>query len=170
MQRLCHAALPRARRGLTALLMLVLWPAPVFAELYVYPTKSQPANQQERDEFECYTWAKGRTGFDPIKAPEASGPPPPTQTAGTSPVRGAARGAATGAVVGAIAGDAGKGAAAGAAGGAMIGGMRRRSAVRANAQAQEQYRAREQANYQARRAEYDRAWAACLEGRGYTVR
>jgi hypothetical protein len=133
MQRLFHPAFPRALRGLTALLVLALWPAPVSADFYVYPTKEHSPEQQEKDQFECYAWAKGRTGFDPMKAPEASEPPPPNQTAGTSPVRGAARGAATGAVVGAIAGDAGKGAAAGA----MIGGMRRRRAVRANAQAQE---------------------------------
>lgn len=140
------------------------------AEPYVYPTKDQSAEQQEKDRLECYTWAKGKTGFDPMKAPEASAPPPQAVRSGTSPVRGAARGAATGAVVGAIAGDAGKGAAAGAAGGAMIGGMRRRDAARTNTRAKEQYRAQEQASAKAQRAEYDRAWGACLEGRGYTVR
>lgn len=160
---------PAMRKAATALAIL-LAAAQAGAELYVYPVKEQTAEQQERDEFECYTWARKRTGFDPMKAPEASAPPPATQTSGTSPLRGAARGAATGAVVGAIAGDAGKGAAGGAVGGAMIGGMRRRNSARNNAQAQEAYRQSERANYQARRGEYDRAWGACLEARGYTVR
>jgi hypothetical protein len=143
---------------------------PAGADPYVYPTKGQTPQQQEKDQFDCYQWAKGQTGFDPMQQPTATGAPPPQQQTTTSPVRGAARGAATGAVVGAIAGDAGKGAAAGAAGGAMIGGMRRRDQRRQQAYAQESWQDQQRAQYQARRNEYDRAWGACLEGKGYTVR
>jgi hypothetical protein len=79
--------------------------------------------------------------------------------------RGAARGAAVGAVGGAIAGDAGKGAAIGAATGGLIGGMRRREQV--NRQA---YATQTQASADAtRRNEHNRAFATCLQARGYTV-
>ena len=61
-------------------------------------------------------------------------------------------------------------AAAGAAGGALFGGMRRRDQLRREQQAQQQWAAQETAGYEQNRAAYDRAQAACLEGRGYTVR
>jgi len=71
---------------------------------------------------------------------------------------GAARGAALGAVGGAIAGDAGKGAAAGAA----IGGLHTVMSDRRANEAQQQA-------YSASTQTYDRAYGACLQGRGYTV-
>ena len=75
-----------------------------------------------------------------------------------------------GAIGGAIGGDAGKGAAIGAATGAAIGGMRRRSEIRAEQQAyQNQAAATQNANAQGK-ANFDRAFAACMTGRGYTVR
>jgi hypothetical protein len=86
------------------------------AEPYIYPTKGQTPEQLEKDKFECYTWAKQQTGFDPMQAPAAAPAPPPSSPQPDGKVvRGAARGAALGAVGGAIAGDAGKGAAIGAA-------------------------------------------------------
>jgi hypothetical protein len=119
---------------------------------YIYPTKGQSAEQQNKDSYECYGWAKAQSGVDP------GAPPPPIdrgQRAGST-VGGAARGAALGAAVGGIAGNAGKGAAAGA----VVGGARgRRRGIEAeHAQAAET------------RSAYDRAFAACMEGRGYTVR
>jgi len=124
----------------------------VAADLFVYPQKGQSAEQQNKDSYECYGWAKSQSGVDP-------GAPPPSAQAGQharGAVGGAARGAALGAAVGAIGGDAGKGAAAGA----VVGGVggRRRSVA---AQQQQQ---------QATRSAYDQAFAACMEGRGYTVR
>lgn len=116
------------------------------AAQYVYPARGQSQEQQARDQAECHSWAVSQTGYNPTYAPA------PTQGGA---VRGAARGAAAGAVVGAIAGDAGTGAAAGAAGGALLGGMRRRDAARQQSAATDAF---------------DRAWAACLQGRGYTVR
>ncbi len=97
-------------------------------------------------------WAKSQSGVDP-SAP-ARGPDAGHRARGT--VGGAARGAAGGAAIGAIAGDAGKGAAAGA----VVGGMRgRRRAVEGE---------RRQAATE--RNSYDRAFAACMEARDYTVR
>ncbi len=120
--------------------------------LYVYPQKGQSKDQQDRDEYECYRWAKQNSGVDP-SAPSA-GPDRGRRAGGT--VRGAAGGAALGAGIGAIAGDAGKGAAIGAAAGGVRG---RRGAVQA-----------EQRDQAATRNAYDRAYGACMEGRGYTVR
>jgi hypothetical protein len=119
---------------------------------YVYPAKGQTPPQQQQDVGECHVWATQQSGGNPASA--APPPPPQGQVA-----RGAARGAAVGAVGGAIGGDAGKGAAAGAAMGALVGGFRRR----------DQAQAAQQAQAQASDA-YNRANAACLEARGYSVK
>ncbi len=132
----------------------------------IYPAKGQSQKTQEKDKYECYTWAKGQTGFDPMQAGSTSNAPPPPQGPGGERIKGAARGAAVGAVAGGIAGDAGKGAAAGAAGGAMIGGMKKRDKARQQSQAQQQ----QSASVAAKQDEYNRAFGACMEGRGYTVK
>ncbi len=133
-------------------LALAIGGGPAFAEVFAYPKKGQSQQQFEKDQFECHKWAKGQTGVDPTQ----SAAPPPQQGGA---VRGAARGAALGAIGGAIAGDAGKGAAIGAGVGAAGGAMR---------QAQRNQQA--QAQQQAASAQYDKAYAVCLEGRGYQVR
>ena len=121
------------------------------AQPIVYPAKGQSEQQTAQDKQQCYDWARNQTGFDPQWSQ-------PGQATQGGLVRGAARGAAVGAVGGAIGGDAGKGAAIGAATGGLIGGMRRRDAQRQ----QEQAHANATANF-------ERAWSACLQGRGYTV-
>jgi hypothetical protein len=124
----------------------------VRSEVFVYPAKGQSADQQGKDEYECSKWAKSQSGVDP-------GAPPPQQHVGQhagGAARGAARGAAAGAAIGAIAGDAGKGAGIGA----VAGGVRGR---RGSMAAQQQGMAEE-------RNAYDRAFAVCLEGRGYTTK
>jgi len=74
-------------------------------------------------------------------------------------------------VVGGIAGgEWGKGAAAGAAGGALLGGMRRQDQRRQQQQAQKQWEEQQVAEYTQKRNDYDRAYSACLEGKGYTVK
>jgi len=140
-------------------------------DLYVFPAKGQSQEQTERDKYECYQWAKRQTGFDPMQAPGATSAPPQETASTTSPIRGALRGAAVGAVVGEIANDdAGKGALAGAAGGALIGGMRRRNQARSQHQAEQDWAQEQSAQYTQRRNEYNRAYTACLEGKGYTVK
>ena len=143
--------------------------AAMAADLYVYPQKGQSPEQQQKDQYECYAWAKQQTGFDPMAPPQATSPPPQQQAPQGGLVRGGARGAAVGAVGGAIGGDAGKGAAIGAATGALIGGMRRRDQRRQQAQAQANWENQQAAAYQQRRSEYNRAFGACMGGRGYTV-
>jgi len=135
--------------------------------MVIYPAKGQSQEQMEKDKSGCYSWAKQQTGFDPMQAGAGSQPPPPSQPVGGERVRGAARGAAVGAVVGEIANDdAGKGAAAGAAGGAMVGGMQQRQKRRQQAEAQQQ----QSAAMAQKQNEYNKAFCACMEGRGYTVK
>ena len=157
---------------LFSLLLIGLFgPSAIAGDLYVFPAKGQSESQMEKDKFECYSWAKKQTGFDPMEAPKASTPPPSQEEPQGGLLRGAARGALVGGVVGQIADDDfGKGAAAGAAGGALIGGMRRRDQARRQQQAEQDWANREASNYQARRNEYNRAYGACLEGKGYTVK
>ena len=128
-----------------------------------YPSKGQSPAQQNKDEGECYAWAKQQTGIDPMAV--ASAPPPPSgpATGGGERVRGAARGAAGGAAVGAIAGDTGKGAAIGAVAGTMAGG---RQARQNQAAQQQQAEAAKGATIQ----HFNKAFGACMDGRGYTVK
>jgi hypothetical protein len=162
--------------GRRALLVLGLWVAAslhgtaLAQEIFIYPTKGQSPDQQNRDRYDCHTWAVQQTGFDPTKPQTAQPAPPPQQAPQGGVVRGAARGAAVGAVGGAIAGDAGKGAAIGAATGGLIGGMRRRDQQAQTAQAQHQYGQQQQAALAQGQTAYNRALGACLEGRGYTVK
>jgi Glycine-zipper domain len=157
--------------------------------MFAFPRNGQSADQQLKDESECYGMAKQRTGID------AQSPPPKglseeekkaaqQQAANNAPqaqgtrVRGAARGAAGGAAVGAIAGDAGKGAAAGAVVGTMKGGAAQRSA---NAQSKQQAAAQTAAaqkkaedqllaQHQEGLDTFQRAFAACMDARNYSVK
>jgi len=141
-------------------------------DLIVFPAKGQSQEQMEKDKYSCHQWAKKETGFDPTQAqPAPAAPPPQSQGPSGERIRGAARGAAVGAVVGEIANDdAGKGAAAGAAGGAMVGGMRSRDQKRQQAQAAQQQNQQQQAADAQKRNAYNRAYSACIEGKGYTVK
>jgi hypothetical protein len=131
-------------------------------QLFIYPQRGQSPQQQQQDRFECHQWAVQQTGFDPMMG---TAPPPPMAAPTTGAVRGAARGAALGAVGGAIGGNAGRGAAIGAGTGAVFGTMRRNDQIR-QGQAQQAAQA-QQTGWQLE--SFNRAVAACLSGRGYTV-
>jgi len=135
-----------------------------FAQQIVYPAKGQTPEQQKSDEAACYSWAVQQSGFDPAKPPPAAAAPAqPTTATGTTPGAGA-RGAARGAVVGEIvADDAKSGAAVGAV--AARGQSRRQNAQQTQAAQQQQAAATSQ-----QQATFAKARAACLEGRGYTVK
>jgi len=131
----------------------------------IYPAQGQSKEQQEQDKFTCYGWAKGESGFDPMAPPVASTPPPAQEASKGGVVRGAARGAIVGGIV-----DGSDGAKTGAGAGAVVGGARRADQRRQQTHQQEQ-RQQQQAQQQASgRANYDRHYGACMEGRGYTVR
>ncbi len=155
--------------ALVSVLSLVLAARAHAQDPVVYPAKGQSPEQQQKDEFECYTWAKQQSGFDPMAVPQATAPPPQQQGRQSSVVGGAARGAALGVVGGAIAGDAGKGAAIGAATGALFGGMRRNQQRQQQDQAQRQWEQQQAAQYQNNRNNHNRALGVCLQGRGYSV-
>jgi predicted lipid-binding transport protein (Tim44 family) len=145
-------------------------------ELVIYPAEGQSQDLMEKDKFECYSWAKEQSGFDPMQAPTATAPPPAPQaknsTAGGA-VRGGVGGALLGAGVGAIAGGskgAKKGAAIGGLSGGVLGGARSHNQQQQDQQARAQWEKEQTQQYAAKRNGYNRAYSACLEGRGYTVK
>ena len=95
------------------------------SDFFVYPQKGQSHNQQEKDQYQCYEWAKNQTGFDPMKTPTATAPPPQEQAKKGGVGRGAVGGALLWLGIGSISGDAGKGAAIGGLAGGVFGGVRR---------------------------------------------
>ena len=136
------------------------------SELMIFPAKGQSNETMGKDKFSCYGWAKGQTGFDPMKVPvTTTAPPPENKQSG-----GAAKGALGGAALGAIIGDSSSAAKSGAGAGLLIGGVRQRSANKKSAQQAEQWKQQEANNYANNRNQYNRAYTACLEGKGYTVK
>jgi hypothetical protein len=163
----------RIALAIVALPVLLLSGSSRAQDIYMYPAKGQSQEQQERDRYECHSWAVKQTGFDPSRPQTAASDAHATSNQPLPPqghvARGAARGAALGAVGGAITGDAGTGAAAGAAMGGLAGGMRRRQ-QRLQQQQQQQAASQAASNSQTSQSNaYHRAMAACLTGRGYTV-
>jgi len=151
-----------AHRGLI-LVIVAMFAASASAQQFVYPAKGQSPAQQKKDEGECRTWAVQQSKYDPARPlPSTAAANPPTTATGTTPGAGV-RGAARGAVVGGIMGDAGAGAVAGAI--AARGQSRRQNA----AQEQQQQQAATQQD-RAGVAAYEKARAACLGGRGYSVK
>ena len=154
--------------GCLVLAALVAGPA-LAQDPIVFPAKGQSQDQMEQDKFQCYNWAKKETGFDPMKVPTATSAPPQQQARRG----GAARGAAVGAGVGAVAksgGSRSKGAAKGAAIGGVFGGARTQRQRNQDAQRQKQWEQEQAAQYAHSRNTYNRAYAACMEARGYTVK
>jgi hypothetical protein len=154
-------------------------PPPPDTNVYFYPSAGRTisAEQQDRDRYECNSWAVQKTGFDP-SLPDipphqrvrvvAEGPPPGADVAA---------GAVTGAMVGAAVSNpwhTGRGAVLGAIAGAAIGGIAdaERSAQVNRIEDAEDNRAHnaQAAVFERRATDYRRAMMACLEGRGYSVR
>jgi len=138
----------------------------VAQELMIFPNADQDQAQQQQDEFTCYNWAKGETSFDPMAVPTATTAPPQEAAPKGGVRRGAVRGAALGAVVGSNSDDVWKGAAAGAA----VGGMRRNDQKRKEEAEMQQWEQQQQQIYAENRNRYNRAYAACMEAKDYTVR
>ena len=112
---------------------------------FVYPQQGQSPQQQQNDEIDCSNWATQQTGYRPSGSSGSDG-----GIISNRALRGAARGAGIGAIAGAIGGDAGTGAAIGGAVGGVSGGIRNH-------------------DEQSRRQEFERAFATCMQGRGYSV-
>ncbi len=135
-------------------------------DLMVFPNNDQDKEQQQKDEYTCYNWAKDQTSFDPMAVPTASAPPPQEAAPKGGVRRGAFRGAALGAIAGGDSSDVGKAAAIGA----TVGGMRRRDQKRKEDDEYQRWEQEQQRIYQENRNRYNRAYSACLEGKNYTVR
>ena len=135
-------------------------------DLMIFPNNDQSKEQQQQDEFTCYNWGKEQTGFDPMAVPTATTAPPQQEASKGGVRRGAVRGAALGAVVGDNSDDVWKGAAAGAA----VGGMRRNDQKRKEEAERQQWEQEQQQIYAENRNRYNRAYAACMEAKDYTVR
>jgi len=114
--------------------------------MFAYPKNKQSADQQLKDENECYASARKNSGVDPQAPAPAAASAEEQQAAQKEaaqrggkdvPKGGAVKGSAKGAAGGAIAGDAGTGAASGATAAAMAG---------ARAQKKAQKEASKQAN------------------------
>ena len=148
--------------------------------VYVFPTDGQAADQQSKDEAECYGWATSNTGSDPFELQKQSAQQAQqteqqvaqaqaaTQGAGA---KGAVKGAAAGALIGEVTGgDAGESAAYGAAAGAVA--SRRRGRAKSQ-QAQEQAKEQGAAQQQASAGQIDnfkKAFSVCLEAKEYMVK
>ena len=151
--------------------LLVAWPSIGAAQPYFYPTQGQSPQQEESDKGQCYGWAVKQTGFDPAN-PRVVTPATPPSYSGQAPAQqgGLFRGAAGGA----IGGNAGEGAAVGAGVGVLFGGLRRMRFEEQEQQMQmrqqQAYAAEQQTALAQGRTNYERAFAACMSGRGYSVR
>ncbi|HXY97197.1 MAG TPA: glycine zipper 2TM domain-containing protein [Steroidobacteraceae bacterium] len=147
-------------------------PPPPISQVYAYPQHGQSPEQQDRDHYECSTWATQQTGFDP----SAPGVPPHDRvqvvSAAPPPGTNTAIGAVAGAIIGAAIAPRWQAAPAALAG-AVVGGAIGSSADAANAQATRTVvvQDRRAAAAQEQQAlSYRRAISACLDARGYTVK
>jgi len=119
--------------------------APPRPNVYAAPAKGQSMDRMAQDALGCESWAQQQTGFDPV-AETAKG-------ALVGGLLGGAVGAGGGAAIGAASGgSAGRGAATGAVVGGVIGGV-----------------AGGAYQYSRTREGYDRAYAACMNARGYAI-
>lgn len=133
---------------------------PTSIQPVAYPAKGQTPELQAADETQCGQWAIEQSGYDPAHPPVAEKVKPAPVLGSGARVAGATAGAAVGAIGGNDVGHA-------AAKGAVVGAVVRRNKNRAAA-AQANKAAEQQIAASA--AAYDKARAACLEGRGYVVK
>lgn len=150
-------------------------PALPSVTLYFYPVKGQSKEQQERDRYECYQWAKKKTGYDPSQEQLAPHQRIEVRSA-TPPGSDTAAGAVTGAIIGSMLAPrhhSGRSMVFGAITGAMIGSASEQAKQEQAQQIQQSYDVKDQQRYarlERQASDYRRAMSACLEGRGYTVR
>ena len=149
-------------------------------DVFVFPTEGQVADQQSKDEAECYSFASANTGSDPFqlqKDNEAAAAQAEQQVAQTQAAtqgagaKGAVRGAAAGALIGEVSGgDAGDSAVMGAA---AVGIASRRRARSANQQAEQQAQQQTAASNQVTEEQvsnFKKAFSVCLEAKDYMVK
>ena len=136
---------------------------------FIYPTRGQNPQQTEFDKGQCYTWGVQQSGYDPANPPPPPAPPPYSPPPQSNAPRGLFGGALLGAGLGAISGNAGEGAAIGALFGVIMGAHKDQQQQQQAQQQQQSYQ-QQQAGMQAQGlSNYQRAFKACMNGRGYNV-
>jgi hypothetical protein len=145
-----------------------------YAGMYVYPKHGQSAYLQSQDAGQCVRFAVEVTGYNPARPPAATRAKNSLGDQGRTLAKGAVVGAAANSAIGAAAGaamggpvGAVAGALTGAAGGAVAGLLGGSVVARRNQQAKTH---QDQAAHAAHRQEYVRAFSACMDARGYSVR
>ena len=133
--------------------------------LYIFPKTAKTEAEQFKDDTDCFNSARNQSSYDGKVSSAENAPPPAQRTGGT--VNGAVTGAIAGTIIGAIGGNAGKGAAIGAGVGAVGGNANQRESNRA---ARQNAVAQEEARKQAALADLKRAYSACMDAKGYSVK
>jgi len=136
--------------------------------VYVFPAKEQKPEQQSADEQACYSWAVQQSGVDPLNMTPTKAQPVDKSPDG-SVLAGAAVGAMGGAIVGGIVHPHhhhGGAAAAGAMVGAVAGAAHK---SKKDAQKEQQAQQTATATDKARVDSFKKAYATCLQGKGYSV-
>ncbi len=157
-------------------------------DLYVFPADGQSQEQTEQDKLACNQWAVGETNYDPRNPPTAADANPsasaieePLLSCSGGGASGAAKGAAGGYVAGKLVnGKTSKSTKLGALTGGVASSQNKKACEAENAQIQQRNQQRRaQAEQQAIASgykppgtpnEYKRAYSACLEAKGYTVK
>jgi len=148
-------------------------------ELVIYPANGQSQDQMEKDKLECYSWAKEQTGFDPMQAPTHRLPPSRRSKAPPGVLFGAALGAPSWGPVSVPLPEAARARARalpsaafpeGSLGGGVLGGARSHNQQQQDQRARAQWEKEQAQQYASKRNGYNRAYSACMEGRGYTVK
>jgi uncharacterized protein YcfJ len=145
-------------------LIFIMATATVFADLIIYPAKNQSKEQQYIDKGECRDWAIKETGINPDDVKNVSSNV--NANAEGTGVKGAATGALVGGAVGSLDGNFGKGAAAGAIVGGAVGVISRHRKERKAKATSEQIERQKKELLE----KYNKAYSACLEAKGYTVK
>jgi len=134
----------------------------------IYPARGQSPQQQNADTGDCQVWATQTTGVNPAAVAQQLANQQPSylsqpQSQPPQPLIGMLGGGAIGGIVGG-----GQGAAIGAIAGGLFGGWRQQQ----QQQQQQQWNQQQSADQfaQGQLASYNRAFGACMDGRGYVVR
>ncbi|KJK23039.1 hypothetical protein UB46_17830 [Burkholderiaceae bacterium 16] len=156
----------RTARTLIGLAIASLASAAAAQQPIIYPARGQSPERQQTDTGECQSWAQQSTGVNPVALAERMANSPPPQQQQGRLFRGAGGGALFGTVIGGAAGGHwGEGAAIGALVGTMGSGMR----MRREQQQMDMQQQGMQQQASGQLSTYNRAVAACMTGRGYTV-
>jgi hypothetical protein len=144
---------------------------------YAFPQKGQTPDQQKQDEGSCAQWAKGQTGIDPAvlqyRQQEAAADQQQASQAASNPQTGRklGRAAVTGAAMGQMNKNMDDGAGKGAAMGVTLAASKARGAkVEADKQAPVNAANAQSAGVQADSEKFTKAYCACMEGKGYSIR